>query len=321
METYDMLERVKADIKTGLTSFTFDDISAILAEATHRYYNLVHHAQCQVTKDMLLEIEDKAGSGRVKLLDFYRAALYDNKYQFTETIDYLRQIGTLDESVASTPRLIIPNYVSGQSNCVARTSYYAVCCPDDCESRMDQLEHVLSKPEATPREILAVVDSGEPLAKLDVRRLNDIASHHTGKVPLHGRLFTQWMHFVFPQSCVYPHMSGAAYTKTMEEWEEETGLLSGSTIDELSSWEKQLHEQSVASEGRDHSADMWTMEEELIVARPSLPVVEEGTGSLKFYAKAVCFFFIAVVAFAWLQCSSNSRKGSAQYEKSMKYQV
>merc|ERR1719310_2064750 len=188
-------------------------------EAADEYYKKVHGSQCQHTKEMLLEMEDRS-SGRVRLYDFYRAAVEEHKYQFTETITYLRHIGALDESDALTPRVIIPNYVSGQSNCVARTSYVAVCCPDDCESKLDHLEHVLKKPEASPSEILAWMsdDEYESISELMVRRLDEIAAHHGGLVPLHGRLFSQWMHFAHPQSCVYPHVSGSTYTKTTEEW-------------------------------------------------------------------------------------------------------
>merc|ERR1719310_1599254 len=191
-------------------------------EAADEYYKKVHGSQCQHTKEMLLEMEDRS-SGRVRLYDFYRAAVEEHKYQFTETITYLRHIGALDESDALTPSVIIPNYVSGQSNCVARTSYYAVCCPDDCESHLDDLEHALQKPEATPSEILAIFRGNSVvISRLSSRRLDDIAAQHGGLVPLHGRLFAQWMHFVLPQSCVYPHLTGTTYTKTMEEWEVET---------------------------------------------------------------------------------------------------
>eukprot|EP00929_Paragymnodinium_shiwhaense_P010089 TRINITY_DN114579_c0_g1_i1.p1 TRINITY_DN114579_c0_g1~~TRINITY_DN114579_c0_g1_i1.p1 ORF type:complete len:586 (+),score=187.03 TRINITY_DN114579_c0_g1_i1:72-1829(+) len=271
-QTHRLLQEAQETVARGLTSFSFEDIVRVLSEAANHFYDHVHHTQCQLTKDMLLEMEFGEESGRVRLLDFYRAALYEHKYQFTETIDYMRQIGVLDESDTLTPKVIIPNYVSGPSNCIARTSYYAVCCPDACESHFDHLEHVLGRPEATKGEILAVVQEGRsaPISELLLRRLDDIAAHHGGKVPLHGRLFSQWMHFVYPSSCVYPHVSGTTYTKTMEEFEEDTGLRTGSTMDELTNWAERLHEHLQAAEGQaatGGSADMWTMEEELVVKR------------------------------------------------------
>merc|ERR1719203_373755 len=42
-----------------------------------------------------------------------------------------------------------------------------------------------------------------------LRRLDEVAAHHGGRVPLHGRLFAQWMHYAYPRECRYPHVSGA----------------------------------------------------------------------------------------------------------------
>ena len=43
-----------------------------------------------------------------------------------------------------------------------------------------------------------------------VSQLHSIAKAHGGKVPIHGRLFAQWLHYVFPRDCSFPHKSGAA---------------------------------------------------------------------------------------------------------------
>merc|ERR1719160_744650 len=48
-------------------------------------------------------------------------------------------------------------------------------------------------------------------------QLAEIASLHDGQVPIHGRLFAQWLHFVFPHECPYPHMGGLN-PKTQEQW-------------------------------------------------------------------------------------------------------
>jgi len=52
-------------------------------------------------------------------------------------------------------------------------------------------------------------------------RLNEIADGHGGTVPLHGRLFAQWMHHAFPRECPYPHESGTTNPQTPSEWMEE----------------------------------------------------------------------------------------------------
>merc|ERR1719379_2604067 len=41
-----------------------------------------------------------------------------------------------------------------------------------------------------------------------MRKLHDVHIHHNGSIPLHGRLFSQWLHFVAPQECPYPHKRG-----------------------------------------------------------------------------------------------------------------
>ena len=80
-----------------------------------------------------IHLKGVGGAGRVRVADFYKKALNEGQWQFSESIDYLRQLGALDESDAANPRVIIPNYISGPSNCVASSSYYSVCCLDECE--------------------------------------------------------------------------------------------------------------------------------------------------------------------------------------------
>merc|ERR1719493_546420 len=71
------------------------------------------------------------------------------------------------------------------------------------------------------------------------RRLDDIAGRHGGSVPLHGRLFAQWMHHAFPNECSYPHMTGSLESPVnpMEVLlaEEETGLRLKASQDEMQS--------------------------------------------------------------------------------------
>merc|ERR1719428_2549109 len=51
-----------------------------------------------------------------------------------------------------------------------------------------------------------------------VGQLDKIASAHGGQVPLHGRLFAQWLHYVFPQQCPFPHKTGDASTARPHEF-------------------------------------------------------------------------------------------------------
>merc|ERR1740117_516176 len=40
---------------------------------------------------------------------------------------------------------------------------------------------------------------------------------HSGMVPLHGRLFAQWLHYVFPRVCPFPHQEGTIDPRSKNE--------------------------------------------------------------------------------------------------------
>merc|ERR1719327_1353073 len=45
-------------------------------------------------------------------------------------------------------------------------------------------------------------------------QLARISETHGGQVPLHGRLFAQWLHYVFPRECPFPHKTGTTAVRT-----------------------------------------------------------------------------------------------------------
>merc|ERR1712232_593738 len=72
-------------------------------------------------------------------------------------MNYLRQLGLLDESDAQNPRVMIANYVSSPSNCIASSSFYSVCCMDECEGLLSHLEREIAGPEASSTQIARIV--------------------------------------------------------------------------------------------------------------------------------------------------------------------
>merc|ERR1719245_2897961 len=54
-------------------------------------------------------------------------------------------------------------------------------------------------------------------------RLAQVAESNDGVVPIHGRLFAQWMHHAFPRECPYPHEAGTTSPQTPDEWMRGTG--------------------------------------------------------------------------------------------------
>merc|ERR1719272_1634262 len=118
-------------------------------------YGKWQNKECQDLKTSLLKMED-VGSGRVRLGNFYHSALNGN-WQFSESVDYLKVLGALDESDPLRLRVIIPNYVNSPSNCVASSKFYSVCCIDECDPLMKQLETEIAAPEASPSRIIQLV--------------------------------------------------------------------------------------------------------------------------------------------------------------------
>jgi len=197
-----------------------------------------HNSRCHDLKQKLVKLEDSVMAapgrlgipGRVPIEVFYGSAL-SGTWQFSESVDYLRQLGVLDETVPSQTNVIIPNYIAGASNCFGSSSYYAVCCINECESLMRTIEKGTAAPTATPSQIASLVASMSSdtveapryLSESLLLHLNDIAGQHDGQVVLHGRLFAQWMHHAFPHECPFPHKTGTTVQLPVDEWMDKTG--------------------------------------------------------------------------------------------------
>jgi len=235
-----VMREVQKQLAPGSGEFNFEDNAMVVKELGERFGDW-NNKECQADKLALLGLEE-GHSGRVRLLDYYKAAVFDGKYQFSENMNYLRQTGLLDESNPMVPRVIVSNYIVSPSNCMARTGFYSVCCRDECEDLLGHVEKAIAAPLAEVSEVVAVV-RGLPSATVPanrtltvwlLRRLDTIAQTHKGKVPLHGRLFAQWLHFVYPNECSLSRPSGLSPTSMiMEQWEEETGQKASATEEEL----------------------------------------------------------------------------------------
>jgi len=194
----------------------------------------------------------------------------------------LRQLGAVDESDPTVPSVIISNYLYSQTNCLAPSGFYSVCCKDECEGLMGHLEEKLSASEAKPTDIATVV-SQLPSATVSVprqisatlmTRLTDISSHHGGVVPVHGRLFAQWMHHAYPRECPYPHISGTTTQQTATEWIAETGNeRSDATQEEMLQYTSASNDTMIEDLVSVEELLHWSTEEELLVTRlpPQLP--------------------------------------------------
>merc|ERR1719401_2769209 len=215
--------------KSGGLDFSL--VARVADEVGQRFGSFQDHECRQIKASMVAQEEGR--TGRVRLSDFWKPALDnpDGSWHSSETLSYLRTLGVLDETDARMPRVMIANYISSTSNCIASSSYYSVCCMDECEGLLGDIERQIAAPEATPERIAAFVATMSSssmagpsvLSRALLSRLDEIANSHGGMVQLHGRLFAQWMHHTFPRECPFPHVSGTTNPQTPDEWLSNTG--------------------------------------------------------------------------------------------------
>merc|ERR1719408_839027 len=118
-------------------------------------YGKWQNEECREMKAALMDLATP-GTGRVPLGSFYSTST-DAIFTFSESADYLRQTGALDETGRGGPSVLIPNYLAGPTNCIASSSYYSVCCMNECEGLMNELEHKIQAPKASPERLLGLV--------------------------------------------------------------------------------------------------------------------------------------------------------------------
>merc|ERR1719219_2952042 len=187
-DTRPFLHDVQRDAAHDLEAYSFHDIMSVIEQVGERFGRF-QNQECLDLKESLVKLEEFDGSGRVRLGDFY-----SGQWHFTESVEYLRQLGALDESDKSNLRVIIPNYLNAPSNCIASSAYYGVCCIDECEEIVSQLERRLQAPTASPAEVAAMlhmqlsdlpssVAGNRTPSKAILDKLQELADHHDGRVP------------------------------------------------------------------------------------------------------------------------------------------
>jgi len=243
-------------------NFSFGMATQIVEEIGERYGHW-QDAECRDLKRLLSKYE-RPGTGRVPLKDFYGAALSGN-WQFSESVEYLQELGALDTSDPSNLAVLIPNYVNSQSNCVASSSIYSVCCINECEALLGNLERQVAAPEATVQQVLQLVSqlpSASQAAQMPsdalAERLQEVANQHGGLVPLHGRLFAQWLHHAYPRECPYPHLAGKTNPMTADQWMQAKGQGVAASKEEMRRFVNSKSAEAPAS------PLPWSHEEELV---------------------------------------------------------
>mmetsp|Transcript_109061 Transcript_109061/g.178017 ORF Transcript_109061/g.178017 Transcript_109061/m.178017 type:complete len:570 (-) Transcript_109061:72-1781(-) len=254
--------------------YSFDDAHEIVGGIT-RSFQSYWESECASMKLSLVEM-DTHNTGRVPLTQFYKTTI-DGEWRFGESEAYLRELGALDEtsSFLEGPQVIIPNYMQAASNCIVTTHHYLICCMSECEAIIDEIEASIGKPVAMPEQVLAVMQNvtveasslegagtRPKVAPKLVAQLKWIATSNGGRILLHGRLFAQWLHYLFPQECPFPHIQGSTKAMTPSEF----GETYIATEEEM-----RLHtENSTASNmsllgNEENVLSLWSAEEEFVV--------------------------------------------------------
>jgi len=248
---------------------SFEKQVSFLQEFGHRL-GTFQNLECRRLKDLLADMED-VGTGRVPLSRFYRGGL-EGDWTFTESVEYLRHIGALDETNPNRMSVVIPNYIQSQSNCLAGSSFYSICCFDECEGLLGQVERQVQAPSALPSQLAAAISAlpsdtvhaPRNLSRALLSRLDDIARLHGGSVPLHGRLFAQWMHHAYPRECPFPHVIGAINRISPVEWMDAMDVDSAEATEHEMSTMVRIEEQDLMTPEAKADALPWTMAEELV---------------------------------------------------------
>lgn len=230
--------------------FSFDAATQVAESLVHDFGKW-QNEECMAMKEALMTL-DPNGIGRVPLKVFW--AQPDTEiYSFTESQQFLRSVGALDESPNQAPSVRIANYLASPSNCIAQSGYTAICCLDECAGLMGDLEGLIRGPTAEPLHLLrlvqnmssSTVDAPRTVPAVLADKLARIAEKNDGSIPLHGRLFAQWMHFAFPNECPYPAEETPFETTTRSKFNKSSAL---------SYTEKETFSKNIVDHGADVSS-------------------------------------------------------------------
>lgn len=293
---------------------SFPRVAHIVEEIGDRYGKF-QDLECQGLKEALMERESEL-PGRVQLADFYKTGL-GGKFLFTESVEYLRELGALDESDSKMPSVVVPNYLYAKSNCLGKSTFYSVCCISQCEELLSHLENTIATPTSEPKRIAAIVagmssdtvDAPRNLSASLLDRLGSIAQRHGGQVPLHGRLFSQWMHHAYPNECPYPQIMSSTDTQV----DRKAQTLSQS---EMEMWVSNAVSQGEADE--DATKELPWMDVEDLLVELEASSKEVAQGGLWSMLRKLCFLGALIslaVSMVRTYTSALARSDDAKFEK------
>mmetsp|Transcript_39113 Transcript_39113/g.118142 ORF Transcript_39113/g.118142 Transcript_39113/m.118142 type:complete len:277 (-) Transcript_39113:137-967(-) len=263
------------------------------------------------------------GNGLVPLAKFWSHE--DRKsamFSYVETKEHLRAIGALDETSGRHPQVRVANYMLGPLNCGWFSSTMSRCCLNECEVLMREVEDHVRAPMVEPDVLISVAsnlstssaDAPRHLPSALLKRLHAIAAKRGGQVPLHGRLFAEWLHLAFPNECPFPHVVTDGAVHTSSHWYsngngEEHILTAEAQADEIRLISAQGDELHV---GPDHWGSRPWVEDEVL----HMPVSHGWGGSwLAGSARVSLFFGMGVFLLRLARASAREDAGCSRGEK------
>merc|ERR1740121_1093255 len=288
------------------SQYSFEDAHSIIGGITQSFASF-WDSECSSMKATLFDM-DSHRTGRVPLSTFYGTGL-DADWRFGESEAYLRELGALDETSWRGKQVIVSNYMQAASNCIVSTPHYLVCCINDCEPLLQEIEAEVGAPTGNPQKLLEVIgkmaaqstlddDFPPPLRGTLPEQLMKISEAHNGEVPLHGRLFAQWLHYAFPRECAFPHKAGMVSSITPSEFGED---YYASPEEMLRNVEANASGLAVAREDMQWMSQ-WSPEEELIAEHAFTVKAPWDQRGLAFgtVAFAAALLVAALLARPWL---------------------
>lgn len=261
------------------TAISFEELQNVAFAIGEEYVDF-NNLECKDLKKELRSLEGKK-PGRVRLSAFYLKGMHSH-WAFTEKKEYLRDLGVLDESDPEQPSVIIANYAMSRSNCLDASKLYTICCQNECEEILSYLEMFVGMPSATVEHMSTAVtsmklDGIETMVSIPQhlqQRLEEIAAQNGDHIPLHGRLFGQWLHHAFPLNCPYPHETGTINPQTPDEWIKRSGAEQSVASDEEIKAQIDQDTCSIDDQGKVDCGDegtaelSWNSKEELLTYYP-----------------------------------------------------
>ena len=145
-----------------------------------------------------------------------------------------------------------------------------------CQRLLARLESSGRNPNHISVEYLPsdTVEAPRNLSGSLVRRLQEVADRHDGKVPLYSRLFAQWVHHAYPSECIFPHAHGFSSAVSSDEWwRRAIGMFQRMSCTSLLDKKQSYPNGNTATiQNLHHEVEiMWTEEEELSLF-PQIPL-------------------------------------------------